>query len=154
MKESQFHEWLRGLLSPEKGVQIGFGDDAAVLGSGDSRVAAAADMVVEGIHFDPATALPAQIGAKAVNRSLSDFAAMGLEPRWVLVAAALPPGIPEASLKEMVLAMKEAAARFGAVLVGGDTARSAATGSAGRGPARSVEPEQPAYGVAEEAHQR
>jgi len=123
MKESDFHEWLRSLLPPAEGVIVGFGDDAAVLDAG-GPFAAACDILVEGVHYDPRETRPAQIGAKAVNRNLSDMAAMGLEPRWLLLSAAVPPGTPEASLKEMVLAMKAAAARFGAVLVGGDTVRS------------------------------
>jgi thiamine-monophosphate kinase len=123
IRESEFHEWLRSLLPPAEGVTVGIGDDAAVLDA-SGPVAAACDILVEGVHYDPRETLPAQIGAKAVNRNLSDMAAMGLQPRWLLLSAAIPPGIPEASLKEMVLAMKAAGERFGAVLVGGDTVRS------------------------------
>jgi thiamine-monophosphate kinase len=123
IRESEFHEWLRSLLPPAEGVTVGVGDDAAVLDAG-GPIAAASDILVEGVHYDPRETLPAQIGAKAVNRNLSDMAAMGLEPRWLLLSAAVPPGIPEASLKKMVLAMKAAGEQFGASLVGGDTVRS------------------------------
>jgi thiamine-monophosphate kinase len=79
---------------------------------------------VEGVHWDPQEARPEQIGAKAVNRNLSDMAAMGLEPRWLLVSAAIPAGTSESVLHEIVLSMQAAAGRFNASLVGGDTSRS------------------------------
>jgi len=123
LKESRFHEWLKSVITPGPGVELGIGDDAAVLGA-NGPVAAASDMLVEDVHYDRAEADPAGIGAKAVNRSLSDMAAMGLEPKWILASAAVPAGTDDAFLKKVFLSAKEAGARFGAVLVGGDTVRS------------------------------
>lgn len=123
MKESEFHDWLRTQLPAQSDVTVGFGDDTAVLDC-SGPLAASSDILVEDVHFTRHEATPREIGAKAVNRNLSDMAAMGLEPRWLLVSAAIPGNTPETFLKEIVLGMKEAAARFGAVLVGGDTSRS------------------------------
>jgi len=123
VKESDLHEWLRDKIPPGKGVLLGIGDDAALL-DGDGPLAAASDILVEGVHFTRPEAGPDQIGAKALNRNLSDMAAMGLEPRWCLVSAAVPKGTTEKFLKTMIESMTAAAGRFGACLVGGDTARS------------------------------
>lgn len=123
MKESDLHEWLRRTVPPGEGVLLGIGDDAALLDT-KGPVVAASDILVEGVHFERPGARPDQIGAKALNRTLSDMAAMGLEPRWLLVSAAIPDGTPEAFIKIMIESMTEAADRFGASLVGGDTARS------------------------------
>ena len=123
MKESEFHQWLRDRLPPDKNVLLGVGDDAAVL---DARgpVAAACDLVVEGVHFERGKASPERIGAKAVNRNFSDMAAMGIAPRWILASAALPEGTESGFVHALVEGMVQAAARFDAVLVGGDTSRS------------------------------
>jgi thiamine-monophosphate kinase len=65
---------------------LGPGDDAVVLrGSG---IAAAVDLTVEAVHYDPGT--PARdAGRKAAGRALSDLAAVGAEPVGVLVGMAV-----------------------------------------------------------------
>jgi len=123
LKESEFHEWLQSRIRPGGDVIVGIGDDAAILDC-PGPLAAAADILVEDVHFRRDEATPREIGAKAVNRNLSDMAAMGLEPRWLVVSAAVPENTPEPFLKEVVRGMEEAAARFEAVLVGGDTSQS------------------------------
>jgi len=123
LKESDLHEWLRRTIPPGKGVLVGIGDDAALVDT-KGPLAAASDILVEGVHFERSTARPEQIGAKAINRNLSDMAAMGLEPRWILVGAALPEGLGEDFIKALIGSMADAAGAFGASLVGGDTARS------------------------------
>jgi len=123
LKESDLYEWLRRKIPSGKGVLVGIGDDAALLDT-KGPVAAACDILVEGVHFERSEARPEQIGAKAVNRNLSDMAAMGLEPRWLLVSAALPEGTPEKFIKAMIESMAVAADKFGASIVGGDTVRS------------------------------
>jgi thiamine-monophosphate kinase len=121
--ESEFHQWLKKKVPQSKGTLIGIGDDAAVLSS-SNRMAVAADMLVEGVHFRPEEASPLEIGAKAVNRNFSDIAAMGLAPHWILVSAALPRGRPEAYIKGVVEGIIQAAERFDVGIIGGDTSRS------------------------------
>jgi thiamine-monophosphate kinase len=58
---------------------IAIGDDAAVLTVRHENLVACCDPVVAGVHFT-AAAPPALIGRKAVNRNLSDLAAMGAVP--------------------------------------------------------------------------
>jgi thiamine-monophosphate kinase len=123
MKETEFHAWLRETVPEAEGVLIGIGDDAALLDTA-GRIAVATDILVEGVHYDPKEASPAAIGAKAVNRNFSDMAAMGLEPHWILVSAAIPGNTPEPYLRDLVLGMLEAAKPFGVGIVGGDTSRS------------------------------
>ncbi|MFH2000995.1 MAG: thiamine-phosphate kinase [Planctomycetota bacterium] len=123
MKETDFHDWLKEYLPRARGALIGIGDDAAVLDT-SSPIAVASDLLVEGIHFKMGEAGARQIGAKAVNRNFSDMAAMGLSPDWLLVSAAVPSLTPEAFVKDLVQGMREAADRFDAFIVGGDTSRS------------------------------
>lgn len=123
MKETDFHDWLQKTIPGASNVLIGIGDDAAVLDT-NAPIAVASDMLVENVHFIKSECSAEQIGAKAVNRNLSDMAAMGLSPDWILVSAAVPSGTPEAFSKALVKGIRDAAARFGATLVGGDMSSS------------------------------
>ena len=68
------------------------GDDAAVVLLGEEPVVLTTDLVVEGVHFDPALGDPEDVGYKSLMVSLSDLAAMGARPRYAVVSMAAPPG--------------------------------------------------------------
>src|SRR6195256_6068867 len=71
-------------------VQLGVGDDAALLQSPpDAQLVAAVDTLVAGVHF-PHGSPPASIGHRALAVNLSDLAAMGARPAWALLALTLP----------------------------------------------------------------
>ena len=71
-------------------LQVGPGDDAAVLRVPDGyEQASSIDSFLAGVHF-PAGAAPELIGYRSLMASLSDLAAMGAEPAWALVALNLP----------------------------------------------------------------
>jgi thiamine-monophosphate kinase len=73
------------------------------------------------VHFDSTVHSPRAIGAKVMNRNLSDCAAMGCLPAAAVLSAALPRGVGVEYAKELYLGMKEAGAHFGCEIVGGDT---------------------------------
>lgn len=99
---------------------IGIGDDAAVLApSSGSRLAAATDALVSGIHFWPDDP-PEALGHKSLAVNLSDLAAMGATPRWALLAVCLPEA-REAWLKAFSQGFFALADTHGVELVGGDT---------------------------------
>ncbi len=123
MRESEFHEWLIKAVPPADGALIGIGDDAAVLDT-CGRIAVAADMLIEGVHYRAEEPSAQMIGAKAVNRNFSDMAAMGLWPHWLLISTAVPAGCREAFVTDLVTGMVRAAEACGAGIVGGDTSRS------------------------------
>lgn len=100
-------------------VVVGIGDDAAVLRCGGAHLVAACDPVVEGVHFDGA-APPGAVGRKAVHRNVSDLAAMGARPRFLLVSALLPRGLPPARRLALFRGVRAAADACGCVVVGGD----------------------------------
>ncbi len=96
------------------------GDDLAMIELGGRRLLAGVDQLVEGRHYDPRTTSDEQIGRKAVNRSLSDVAAMAGRPLAALVAITLPPDMGEARSCRLFDAMRAAAERHDCPLIGGD----------------------------------
>jgi len=105
------------LPDPPPEVIVPVGDDCAVLRLGDTLWVAATDMLVEGRHFrDWAT--PEDVGYKAVAVNVSDVAAMGAVPRFVLTSGGADDAETTLRCIEGVL---EACEEFGAYPLGGDT---------------------------------
>lgn len=108
-----------GLPEPPPEVLVPIGDDCAVLRLGDKQWVAAADMLVSGHHFKE-WASPEDVGYKAVAVNVSDVAAMGGTPRFVLTSGGAPD--PETTLR-CLRGVMEACAAFGVYPLGGDTTR-------------------------------
>ena len=121
--EFDFIEWVRARQTPSEFVPVPPGDDLAVLKwAGDDLLLVGADQVLDGVHFDSAVHSPRQIGRKAMNRNLSDCAAMACLPAAAVATAALPRSAGLEYAKELHLGLQEAAEPFGCPVVGGDTA--------------------------------
>ena len=100
------------------------GDDCAVVRLGGELLwVAAADMLVEGRHFEASWASPRDVGYKAVAVNVSDVAAMGGTPRFVLASGG--GADPETTLACME-GLFEACEAFGVYPLGGDTTASPA----------------------------
>jgi thiamine-monophosphate kinase len=108
--------------APEE-VIVGIGDDCAVIRLGDRDWVAAADMLVSGHHFEMAWSTPEDVGYKAVAVNVSDVAAMGATPRFILVSGGADDS--ETTLRCMEGVM-QACAEFDVFPLGGDTTRAAA----------------------------
>ena len=102
-------------------VSLGIGDDAALLKvPPGNELAVSTDSLVAGVHF-PAD-LPADaIGHRALASNLSDLAAMGATPAWVVMALTLPEP-NEAWLEHFSRGFFGLARRCGVTLVGGNMA--------------------------------
>jgi thiamine-monophosphate kinase len=119
-------ELVRSLVpSSPSWVQIGIGDDAAVVEPERNRLEVlTTDVVIEGVHFDRAFCDPASIGHKALAVNLSDLAAMGAAPRAALLSLGLPGSLPFADLEVMLRALVDLATQHKVTLIGGNVARS------------------------------
>ena len=72
-------------------LRLGIGDDAALLASRPGREwVLSCDQFLDGVHFHAETYPPDSVGYKSLVRATSDLAAMGAEPRYFLLALALP----------------------------------------------------------------
>lgn len=104
-------------------VLCGVGDDAAILRPPPGEdIAVSTDSLVEGVHFF-SDIDPYLLARKAAAVSLSDMAAMGAKPLWMLVALTAPHG--EEWLERFAEGMKSSAAQHDYAMVGGDLSRAA-----------------------------
>jgi len=122
MREDDITGWFRQQreLSPVD-IPIGIGDDMAQIALGGGRsVLITTDMLLDGTHFEAATAGLKRVGYKSMAASLSDCAAMATVPLAAVVAVGLPAGFSGRELKELHSGIVSAADRYRCPLVGGD----------------------------------
>lgn len=112
-----FREQLRAM----PGVDLGIGDDAAIVEWGSRFGLLSADMLLDGVHFDTSTQSPAAIGRKAMAVNLSDVAAMAGASRFALVSLALPRSASADFAAGIFEGLKSIADKFDTAIVGGDT---------------------------------
>jgi thiamine-monophosphate kinase len=103
----------------------GIGDDAAVVTpiKGHEMVLTT-DLLAEGVHFDLKTATFEDIGYKAAAANLSDIAAMGAKPDYLLVSLAIPPSQGTSEIQRLYRGLMLACRPYGVELIGGDTSAS------------------------------
>jgi thiamine-monophosphate kinase len=104
-------------------VLIGIGDDGAVIAPSSSKSVLAADMAVEGVHFNRKWSTLREIGAKIAAANLADIYAMGGEPKYLLVSAGLTSDFGITEITELAMGIADEAALVGASVVGGDISR-------------------------------
>jgi thiamine-monophosphate kinase len=104
-------------------VLIGIGDDGAVIAPSSSKSVLAADMAVEGVHFNREWSTLREIGAKITAANLADIYAMGGEPKYLLVSAGLTADFGIAEITELATGIADEVALVGAAVVGGDISR-------------------------------
>lgn len=105
-------------------VQVGIGDDAAVIKSSNNKLVATVDMAVEGIHFHRKWSSPFQIGAKLTTANLADIFAMGAVPKYLLVAAGINELNNSETVSELAKGIRSVADKFEVSVIGGDLSKS------------------------------
>jgi thiamine-monophosphate kinase len=91
------------------GVDVGVGDDAAVLGD----LVATVDALVEAVHFRLETTSLEDLGWKALAVNVSDLAAMGARPLGALVALIAPPTLTGDAVAELYRGLEACAQAYG-----------------------------------------
>lgn len=117
--ERKLVELLRRKFGKGREVEVGIGDDAAVLRIGGELMVLTTDILFQSTHFPPQTT-PEQMGWKALVVTISDLAAMGAEPIAVTFSVGLPPTTEVRELEKIADGMKRAAKKYGVSVVGGD----------------------------------
>jgi thiamine-monophosphate kinase len=111
-------------LGSHPDVCVGAGDDCAVtrmIGTDQDQVFTT-DPVIERVHFQSGE-VPQRIGNKAAGRVMSDLAAMGAVPQWVLINVVAPAEQELQTLVDIYEGINSLCRRFGATVIGGDLAR-------------------------------
>ncbi|MCH8204967.1 MAG: thiamine-phosphate kinase, partial [Candidatus Hydrogenedentes bacterium] len=122
--EFAFIDRIANLLSASPEVIEGVGDDCAVLRVGDRTLLVTCDLSMENVHFRRGATAPEDIGWKAAAAALSDIAAMGGVPQFMLTSVAAPAQTDADELETIYRGMLDAARHCGAMVVGGDVTRS------------------------------
>jgi thiamine-monophosphate kinase len=103
----------------------GIGDDTAIVRPpSGSWSLVTTDLLTEGIHFDCRTASFVDIGYRAAVANLSDIAAMGGTPQFLLSAIAIPRHGTSAQVHQLYRGLMAACRPYGVRLIGGDTSAS------------------------------
>ena len=119
LKDVGEHNAIKALTANLKAV----GDDCAVLPlDANYDLVLTTDPLISGVHFTPGTD-PGQIGWKAAARVLSDFAAMGADPQYILINLVAPPEQDFQTLEKIYAGVSRIRELFGVDLVGGDLAQ-------------------------------
>ncbi|MEW5888483.1 MAG: thiamine-phosphate kinase [Pseudomonadota bacterium] len=119
---SEFELIARYFTRPTRHTVLAVGDDGAVLQPQPGmELVVSTDMLVAGTHFLPDSD-PERLGWRTLAVNLSDLAAMGAEPRWAVLAAALP-AADEAWIGAFARGFFALAERYGVDVIGGDTTR-------------------------------
>lgn len=120
---SEFSLIARHFTRPTHHTVLGVGDDGAIAQpSPGMELIMSTDMLVGGTHFLADTD-PTALGWKALAVNVSDLAAMGAQPRWAVLAAALPRTVAnnEAWIAAFADGFFKCASRYGIDIIGGDT---------------------------------
>lgn len=117
-------EAITARFTPALGVEVGPGDDAAVVHAPDGRVVVSCDMFVDGVHFRTDWASGSEIGRRCAISAMADISAMGGTPTALVIGLAAPSDTPLDLVTDIGDGLAVAASELGAGIVGGDLTRS------------------------------
>ncbi len=124
--ELELVERIRSVLDvPIPGLEVGPGDDAAVIEMPSRRLVLTTDRQTEGTHFRLSWLSPRALGRRALAVCVSDLAAMGATPVWALCALELPGHLEVDWIDELVGGLRERGRELGCPTIGGDVTVSA-----------------------------
>ncbi len=106
----------------KKDLILGIGDDCAIFGhqyKGPWLIST--DMLVDATHFDRNWHTPHLLGRKCIAVNLSDIAAMGGIPRFLLISISLPEYISSQWVTEWFRGVLEISEQYNCHIIGGDT---------------------------------
>ena len=119
MNESELLKKILPVFHIASDVTVPPGDDCAMLEFGGKYLLAAADQLISNVHYLYDTA-PELVAAKLLKRNLSDIAAMGGTPLWMLLA--ISNGRRDIEwVRRFVAGAEKIAEEYNVPIVGGDT---------------------------------
>jgi thiamine-monophosphate kinase len=119
--EFGFLERIRRLIPENRNVSIGIGDDAACVKIKNHSAVVTADLMLEGVHFDLTWTSFFDLGFKALAVNLSDIAAMGAIPAYLMLSLGIPVHYQTRDIEQFYKGIRSLAQSSGVALIGGDT---------------------------------
>ncbi|MCH2108727.1 MAG: thiamine-phosphate kinase [Polyangiaceae bacterium] len=124
VNEEQAIAILTAYLSPKKGrqvgVELGIGDDAAILKTPGISQVISVDAAIEGVHYRRPWLSPDELAGRAFHAAASDLAAMGARPTAALTQITLPRDISRSQFQRLAQGQAFAAAELACPIVGGN----------------------------------
>ena len=114
-------EKVRRATPKGRGVLLGIGDDAAWVANPSRSSLVTADLLIEGIHFNLKWTSLFDLGYKTLAVNLSDIAAMGGMPAYLILSLGIPPAFDSGDIEKFYRGIRFLAVKHGVALVGGDT---------------------------------
>lgn len=123
MSELEFIEIIKQITQPVPNeLRLGPGDDCAVIQGNDAfDYIVSTDMLVEHVHFDRSYHDIYALGRKIVAVNLSDIAAMGGSPLFLLISTAFTKDFSSEQKKTLLDGICAIAEEYDTALIGGDT---------------------------------
>jgi thiamine-monophosphate kinase len=109
--------------SQDPRVILGIGDDAALV-KGSAQQILTTDLAVEGVHFRSDWSSPYEIGRRVAAANVADILSMNGTCDYLLVAATLTGNESLDWIRDFAQGIQDQASEAGAIVVGGDLARS------------------------------
>lgn len=113
-------ERIRRSTPKGRGVLLGIGDDAAWVRLNTRSLLLTSDLLIQDIHFDFRWTSPYSLGYKSLAVNLSDIAAMGGKPAYLLLSLGIPADFTSQAVEAFYRGMRLLAAQSDVALVGGD----------------------------------
>jgi thiamine-monophosphate kinase len=107
------------LIARQTGQPLALADDAFF--DANTRLIYTTDMLVENRHFNLRYFSPQDLGWKAAAVNISDIAAMGGQPQYLLISLGLPDSVGFDWIQAFYEGILDACKQFGCEIAGGDT---------------------------------
>jgi thiamine-monophosphate kinase len=114
-------ERIRRSTPSGRGVLLGIGDDAAWVETRHGSILVTSDLLIQDVHFKLEWTSLYALGHKALAVNLSDIAAMGGKPAYLILALGIPADFDSNQVSELYRGINSLSSKTGVVLVGGDT---------------------------------
>ncbi len=125
LKEADIIKKLQQAMNKGPWGVHGIGDDAAVFPLSDTAsYVISKDLLVEDTHFRLRYFDPASLSHKALHVNLSDLAAMGATPHFVLLGLSIPQYLSQEWIDVFLREFVSECQKLGIYLIGGDTTAS------------------------------
>ena len=121
LSERELIKRISQSITTSNNVIKGIGDDCAVLPFNDTHfILQSTDTLVEKNHFNTDWSTPQQIGKKAIESNVSDIAAMGGNPKTVMISLCIPKHTTQIFIDQLYQGIQESCNKYNIDIIGGN----------------------------------